>query len=107
MHTVLEGLGIIVTDLTNYTVNVQKSIYFLDRILLTGSGSGERWSPGRALDYPFDGGSIPSTAVSKLRQFRSPDICLCLSKGTLKAGGPFYLMSMPGEVKDPTQGVNV
>ena len=25
----------------------------------------------------------------------------CLS---LKAGGPFYLVSMPGEVKDPTQG---
>ena len=22
-------------------------------------------------------------------------------------GGPFYLVSMPGEVKDPTQGVNV
>ena len=49
-----------------------------------------------------DGGSIPSTAVSKLRQFRSPHICLCLSEETLKAGGPFYLVSMPGEVKDPT-----
>ena len=32
---------------------------------------------------------------------------LCLSEETLKAGGPFYLVSMPGEVKDPTQGVNV
>ena len=32
-----------------------------------------------------DGGSIPSTAVSKLRQFRSPHICLCLSEETLKA----------------------
>ena len=31
---------------------------------------------------------------------------LCLSEETLKAGGPFYLVSMPGEVKDPTQGVN-
>ena len=51
-----------------------------------------------------DGGSIPSTAVLKLRQFRSPHICLCFSEGTLKAGGPFYLVSMPGEVKDPTQG---
>ena len=28
---------------------------------------------------------------------------LCLSE----AVGPFYLVSMPGEVKDPTQGVNV
>ena len=25
---------------------------------------------------------------------------LCLSDETLKAGGPFYLVSMPGEVKD-------
>ena len=54
-----------------------------------------------------DGGSIPPTAVSKLRQFRSPHICVCLSENTLKAGGPFCLVSMLGEVKDPTQGVNV
>ena len=54
-----------------------------------------------------DGRSIPSTAVSKLRQFRLPHICLCLSEGTLKAGGPFYLVSMPGEVKYPAQRVNV
>ena len=33
--------------------------------------------------------------------------CLCLSEETLKAGDPFYLVSMPGEIKDPTQGVNV
>ena len=54
-----------------------------------------------------DSGSIPPTAVSKLRQFRSPHICLCLSEETLKAGGPFYLVSMSGKVNDPTQGVNV
>ena len=34
-------------------------------------------------------------------------VSLCLSDETLKAVGPFYLVSMPGEVKDPTQGVNV
>ena len=51
-----------------------------------------------------DGGSIPPTAVSKLRQFRSPHISL---EETLKTSGPFYLVSVPGEVKDPTQGVNV
>ena len=28
--------------------------------------------------------------------------CQCLSEETLKAVGPFYLVSMPGEVKDPT-----
>ena len=31
----------------------------------------------------------------------------CLSKETLKTGGPFYWVSMPGEAKDPTQGMNV
>ena len=50
-----------------------------------------------------DGGSIAPTAVSKLRQFRF----LCLSEETLTAGGPFCLVSMPGEVYDPTQGINV
>ena len=36
-----------------------------------------------------DGGSIPPTAVSKLMQFHSPHICLCLSEEILKADGPF------------------
>ena len=49
-----------------------------------------------------DGDSIPPTTV--LKQFHSPHICLCLSEETLKAGGPFYLVSMPGEEKDHTQG---
>ena len=77
---------------------------FKDFLLELGSG-------GRALERRTvnreDGGSIPPAAVSKLRQFRSPHICLCLLEETLKAGGPFYLVSMPGEVKYPTQGVNV
>ena len=34
-------------------------------------------------------------------------VSLCLSEETLKSVGPFYLVSMPGEVKYPTQGVNV
>ena len=29
-------------------------------------------------------------------------LCQCLSEETLKAVGPFYMVSMPGEVKDPT-----
>ena len=33
--------------------------------------------------------------------------CQCLSEKTLKAVSPFYLVSMPGEVKDPTLGVNM
>ena len=34
-------------------------------------------------------------------------VALCLSDEELKAVGPFYLVSMPGEVKYPTQEVNV
>ena len=30
-------------------------------------------------------------------------VSLCLSDETLKAVGPFYLVSMPGEVKYPTK----
>ena len=29
-------------------------------------------------------------------------LCQCLSEESLKAIDPFYLVSMPGEVKDPT-----
>ena len=71
----------------------------------------KKGSGGRMVERPTvnrgDGGSIPSTAVSKHRQFRLPHISVCLSEETLKAGRPFYLVSMPGEVKYPTQGVNV
>ena len=55
----------------------------------------EHWTVNRG-----DSGSIPPVAVSKLRQFRSPHVGL--SEETLKAGGAFYLVTMPGEVKDPT-----
>ena len=34
-------------------------------------------------------------------------LCICLLEETVKAIRPFYLLSMPGELKDPTQGVNV
>ena len=36
-----------------------------------------------------------------------PDSIPGVSDDTLKAVGPFYLVSMPGEVKYPTQWVNV
>ena len=59
---------------------------------------------GRQTVNRGDGGSITPATVLKLRQFCSPHVCLCLSEETLKAGGPFYLVSMQGEVKDPTRG---
>ena len=44
-----------------------------------------------------------TSAISKLEQFCSPHFA-CLSEETVKAFGPFYLVSMSEEVKDPTQG---
>ena len=54
-------------------------------------------------------GSNPAAATS-LRNFEVipfTPLCQCLSEETLKTVGPFYLVSVPGDVKDPTQGVNV
>ena len=56
-------------------------------------------------DRTFDGSS--PTSVKKnfsLRNFGNSvyPACQCLSDETVKAVGPFYLVSMPGEVKDPT-----
>ena len=62
-------------------------------------GSGGRAVERRTVNRG-DGGSIPPAAVSKLMHFRSPQICPCLSEETLKAGVPFYLISMAGEIKD-------
>ena len=67
-------------------------------------GSGGRAVERRTVNRG-DGGPIPPIAVWKLRgNFVHPTF---LSEETLKAGGPFYLVSMPGGVKDPTQGLNV
>ena len=47
----------------------------------TRKGSGGRAVERRSVNRG-DSGSIPPTAVSKLRQFRSPHICRCLSEET-------------------------
>ena len=44
--------------------------------------------------------------MPKIGQFSSSDF-VCLSKETLKAVGPFYLVYMSWEVKDPSQEVDV
>ena len=46
-----------------------------ENIVRSGGRAVQRWTVSQG-----DGGSIPPTAVSKLRQFRLPDICLCLSE---------------------------
>ena len=69
---------------------------------------GERWPSGLAGastgDRTFDG-SIPTSVKTFLfGTFAIPftPLCQCLSDETVKVVGPFYLVSMPGEVKDPT-----
>ena len=63
------------------------------------------WSSGRTrVQSPWEARIIRcKNLVLYIRDCES----LCLSDETVKAVGPLYLVSMPGEVKDPTQGVNV
>ena len=62
--------------------------------MATGHSSRPGSTPtGTAGDFEFGTLAIPLTLL-----------CQCLSDETLKAAGPFYLVSMPGEVKDPTTG---
>ena len=55
------------------------------------------------------GGSIHLPLFRNVGNFIHPTFACVFRKrhDTKKAGGPFCLVSMPGEVKDPTQGVNV
>ena len=70
------------------------------------------WSSGRTLTLDA---ARPRSIPWEARIIRCKNLALyirdceslCLSDETVKAVGPFYLVSMPGEVKDPTQGVNV
>ena len=61
---------------------------------------GERWLCGTVSDFQ-SGPRFKNTCC----RFETWAISfMCLSEETLKAVGPFYLVSMPGEVKDPMQG---
>ena len=53
-------------------------------------------SSGRGFESHWD--SLETLAISFTSLYQ------CLSDETLKAVGPFYLVPMPGEVKDPTRG---
>ena len=96
----------VVCDRNSHTNLISVVCYIHLPYLYCIAGSGGRAVECRIVNRG-DGGSIPPTAVSKLRQFRPRHICLCLFEVTLKASGPFYLVSMSGAVKDPTQGGNV
>ena len=60
---------------------------------LTGDRAVNGSSPAAVKTFRFAFGTLANP-------FTPP--CQCLSDETLKAVGPFYLVSMPGEVKDPT-----
>ena len=75
-----------------------------------GRVRGARWPSGlqRWLGMAT-GHSRPGSNPTSVKTFRFGTLaipftllCECLSDETLKAVGPFYLVSMPGEVKDPT-----
>ena len=63
-------------------------------------------SPASVLATGRSGVRIPLRKTFRFGTLAIPftPLCQCLSEETLKAVGPFYLVSMPlpGEVKDPT-----
>ena len=69
-----------------------------------------RWLEHWTGDWVVQGSNPAAATYFRFGTLAIPftPLCQCLSEETLKeAVGPFYLVSMPGEVKDPTQGVNV
>ena len=76
---------------------INKTLYLVETVRCR-SGLLERSTGDRGVL-----GSSPGRAASELWQFRLTHLQLCISRETIKAVGPFYLVSMPGEVKDPTQ----
>ena len=67
----------------------------------------------RPLSMPLVAGSTPGPGTwhvitcKNLALYIRDCVSLCLSDETLNPIGPFYLGYMPGEVKYPTQAVNV
>ena len=51
-----------------------------------------------------DRGSKPPPPFQSFSNFVYPTLPVFFSEKTVKAVGPLYLVFMPGEVKDPTQG---
>ena len=59
------------------------------------------WARALTGDRTVNGSSPAAVKTGTLAIPFTPP-CQCLSDETLKAVGPFYLVSMSGEVKDPT-----
>ena len=87
-----------------WEVKFSKKMMGLVEELSTDYSSRTWWLCGRASGFRSNGPGFKTTsAVSKLGQVRLPHFA-CVFRKRVKAVGPFYLVSMPGEVKDPKQG---
>ena len=62
------------------------------------------WDRASTGDRRVDGSSPTSVKTFRLGTLAIPftPLCQCISNETVNTVGPFYLVSMPGEVKDPT-----
>ena len=60
-----------------------------------------------ATEGSLDSNANSSTSLPHFVTISFTPLCHSISEDTLKAVGPYYLLSMPGEVKHSTQGVNV
>ena len=62
------------------------------------------WIRASTGDRMVDGSSLTSVKTFRFGTLAISftPLCQCLSDETVKAVGPFYMLSMPGEVKDPT-----
>ena len=67
-------------------------------------GATAEWVRASTGDRTVDGSSPTSVKTVLFGTLAIPftPLCQCLSDKTVKVVGPFYLVSMPGEVKDPT-----
>ena len=68
---------------------------------------GARWFSGKAQDWWSQVRILLAQLCFGTLAIRFIPLCQCLSEETQKAVGPFYLVSMPEDLKDPTQGLNV
>ena len=75
----------------------------LIKCIVLGSGVAE-WARALSGDRTVNGSSPAAVKTFRFGTLAIPFTppCQCLSDETLKAVGPFYLVSMPEEVKDPT-----
>ena len=122
----LEGRGVLVNNASIYVVDIDSMAEDLVFTLTSSPQIGGYLTAGCAMCTNWGGewpsglerrtgdcgflGEITSSVRILLAEFRFGTLiipftrlCQCLLEETLKDVGPFYPVSMPGEVKDPTQ----